>query len=87
MVELLLKAKSKDTIICACQQAFLSAVQSNAESVPQHATKWLAAELEIGTMDARNVLLELARIIKVCCLLVIGGAIFLNIPGYSGWQP
>ena len=65
MVESLLKAKSKDTIICACQQGFLSAVQSNAESVPLHASKWLAGELEIETMDAREVLIELAKIIKV----------------------
>ena len=66
MVELLLKAKSKDTVICACQQGFLSAVQSEAEAVPPHATKWLAGELEVETMDAETVLLELARIIKVC---------------------
>ncbi|KAI6656363.1 COMM domain-containing protein 9 [Oopsacas minuta] len=64
MVDLLLKSKSKETIICTCQQAFLSAVQSNGEFVSEHATKWLAGELEIGTKDAKDVFLELAKIIK-----------------------
>ena len=68
MVDFLLKAKAKDVIICTCQQAFLSAVQSNAEFVPGHTLRWLAGELEIETKEAKDAILELAKVIKVSIL-------------------
>lgn len=65
MVDILIQTKSKDTIICTCQQAYLSAVQSNGEFVPEHAVKWLAGELRTETKESRQAILELAKIIKV----------------------